>query len=63
MLSIDNLAMACAKTREIAEAGFSVFQEEKDVPGTDAGEDASDGLDSDAGVEEIPVSGSGYRDI
>lgn len=63
MLSIDNLAMACAKTREIAEAGFSVFQEEKDVPGTDAGEDASDGLDSDAGVEEIPVSGSEYRDI
>ena len=51
MLAIDNLAMACTKTREIATAGFSEFQ-------TDGNEAAASQQETEAetGMEQEMMS-------
>ena len=52
MMSIDNLAMACTKTREIANAGFSVFPKEEEA------QDASGGAEQEEMSEQPEFSGN-----
>ena len=63
MLTIDELARACNRTREIAAKGFAEFQEEEEMTAAEASDEETDMQAMDEDVQEAQASEYGNDDL